>query len=158
MNSRAPNSRHVLAGEKFQPVCKGFVYASAFQCFSFCSYLSGCFFKNRLKKDRNDDVVRRKRGTKVHQTTGWELDWEGLEVRGISVRLWEPSVKNPNHFLSQLLALSRCPRSPSQHLLSFSNLTPPPCCFPPIFLSDFLLLSFTAWSLKRTRRVAHISL
>ncbi len=40
----------------------------------------------------------------VHQTVSQLVgSWGGLEVQGISVRLWEPSVKNPNHFLSLLL-------------------------------------------------------
>lgn len=54
-------------------------------------------------------------------TTGWELNWGGLEVWGISVQLWEPSVKNLNHFLSLLLpSHSRFP--------CFCFLSPTPGC------------------------------
>lgn len=41
---------------------------------------------------------------KVPQTVSRRVGRSGSsEVRGISVRLWEPSLKNPNHFLSELL-------------------------------------------------------
>lgn len=65
---------------------------------------------------RCDETERRKKVYWMVSQTDLELNrgvW--TEVWGISVRLWEPSVKHPNHFLSSLLPLP-----------SFSN---PNICF-----------------------------
>lgn len=57
---------------------------------------------------------------------GFTTIWLGVkEVWGISVQLWEPSVRNPDPFLSLLLPpRSHCPRSPSHLLSVFFYLTP----------------------------------
>lgn len=85
------------------------------------------FFKNKsgLKKGtiktRKDvmemwwDKVSGGSSDAVANRSGAET--QSVEVWGISVQLWEPSVKNPNHFLSRLLP--SLPRPPSQHLLQF---------------------------------------
>lgn len=66
--------------------------------------------KNRLKRDRADREIererwdegtmrqRRSKGSSDNFTTGRESNWGGLEVRGLSVQLWEPSFKKSKPF------------------------------------------------------------
>lgn len=138
MNSRAPDGRHVQARGIFHLLCKTErVHSCASATWALLTrapavshiYLSarGRVFsassrmKSRLKKawigtdsEGWDEGVSRQRSRRSSShgfTTGWELSRGGLEVWGISVQLWEPSVKNLNHFLSLLLPFhSRSPR------------------------------------------------
>lgn len=103
--------------------------------------------KNRLKRDRAegerykerwDEGAMRQRRSKSSSdsiTTGRESNWGGLEVRGISVRLWEPSVKKSKPF-----PISASPLSLSLSLPGLSITTSAfflPCHNPPSTSSLF---------------------
>ena len=88
----------------------------------------------------------REKAANIHQTVQFhncsELNWGGLEVRGISVQLWEPSVKNPNHFLSLLLpshsvSLPSLSITTSAFLLLLSHT--PSSLFPTLFFPSYTL-------------------
>ena len=168
MNSRAPDGRRALTRDIFQLVCKIVNAHASFsrpQCFSNSSET-----KNRIKDGYNRETEKGtglwwdwKAEEKVHQAVLKMVgSWTG-EVWGISVWLREPSVKNPNHFLSLSLSLSLClspslppslspsPRScsPSQHLLSLSfYLTPSPHRFPSCFSPLSYTLTFHCVSIS----------
>lgn len=111
--------------------------------------------KNRLKRDRAEGErykerwemrVRRDREEgKVHQTVSQLVGSRTGEVwrfGGFPYGFGSHLSKNPNHFLSLLLP-SHSPSlslaSPSQHLLSFSHVTPPPHSSSSLFPTYVLL-------------------
>lgn len=100
--------------------------------------------KNRLKRDsaegerykgRWDEGAMRQRRSKSSSdsfTTGRESNWGGMEVRGISVRLWEPSVKKSKPF-----PISASPLSlflPGLSITTSAFFLP---CHPPLLLLTF---------------------
>lgn len=82
---------------------------------------------------------RRRKSSSDSFTTGRESDWGGLEVRGISVRLWEPSVKKSKPFPISASPLSLSLSLPGLSITTSAFFLP---CHPPPHSSSSLFPTY----------------